>query len=124
MWPTTICCASMRLVGYGSTGRARTFYRVMRNISSRMPVHGLSRLRCEPLASITGNAREEINPVVKYQGLSVDSFRSERWLADCAALGVTSLSRLISNVRGPRSIKRRLLMTAFGQRSYMLQKCE
>lgn len=55
-------------------------------------------------------------PVVKYLGIMVDSklnfFEQIRETADRAARGVMALARLMANVGGPRSSRRRLLMSA------------
>lgn len=55
----------------------------------------------------------ESKPMVKYLNSKMNFFIFEmKAAADKAGAGISALSRLISNVRGPISTRRRLLMNA------------
>lgn len=68
------------------------------------------------LPSLVRDVTVETKLVIKYLGLTIDrrlSFWTQiQQTADKAAKGVSSLSRLMVNVTGPKFSKRRLLMTA------------
>lgn len=103
--------------------------KVMRTINSWMSAHRialalnkteiaiLTKKRIQPaLPMWVGEEVIETKPAVKYLGITIDSklsfFEQIRQTADKAAKGVTALSRLMANVGGPRSSKRRLLMSS------------
>lgn len=103
--------------------------RVMRTINNWMARHGLSlalskteiviltKKRIQTIIPMrVGEAAVETKPAAKYLGMMIDSkmnfFEQIRRTADKAAKGVTALSRLMANVGGPKSSKRRLLMSS------------
>lgn len=103
--------------------------RNMRNINRWMTAHGLalalhktaivilSKKRIPTEIPMTvGEEAVQTRRAAKYLGILVDSklsfFDQIRSSADKAAKGVTALSKLMANVSGPKSTKRRLLMTA------------
>ena len=102
---------------------------LMRRVSGWMTAHGfnlalektevviLTRRRIPTLRPISiGELTIESKPAVKYLGLMLDSkmsfFEQIKAAADRAAAGVAALSRLMANVGGPISTRRRLLMGA------------
>lgn len=101
----------------------------MRRVNSWMAAHGLSLALSKTEIAILTKKRinteipmwvsEEViqtKASVKYLGIAIDSKTSFseqiRLTADKAAKGVTALSRLMANTVGPKSSKRRLLMSA------------
>lgn len=107
---------------------------VMRTVNRWMADYGLSlalskteiviltKKRIDTILPLpVGDEIVNTKPAAKYLGLAIDcklSFWTQiQQTADKAAKGVTSLSRLMANVTGPKSSKRRVLMTAFQPRS-------
>lgn len=102
---------------------------VMRTVNNWMEEHGLSlALNKTEIVILTKKRMDVVLPmrlgdevvvtklVAKYLGISVDC-RLNFWeqikqTADKAAKGVTALSRLMANTGGPKSSRRRLLMSA------------
>jgi len=102
---------------------------VMRRVDEWMRDHGLSlalgkteivvltKKRIPKIFPIrVGNLEVETKPAAKYLGVMIDckmSFSEQiRRTADKASKGVASLGRLMANVGGPRSSKRRLIMSS------------
>lgn len=102
---------------------------VMRRVDRWMAAHGLTLALSKTEVVVLTKKRiptilpvrvgEEIvvsKPAAKYLGVMIDSklsfFEQIRQTAEKAARGVTALSRLMANVGGPKSSKRRLLMAA------------
>lgn len=102
---------------------------VMRKINSWMEEHGLTlALQKTEIAILTkkriqptipmwiGEEVIETKQAVKYLGITIDSklsfFEHIRKSADKAAAGITALCRLMANTSGPKSSKRRLLMSS------------
>lgn len=103
--------------------------RVMRHIMRWMTLHGLqlalnktevvvlTKKRIETIIHINvGNEEIQTRSAVKYLGILIDRkmtfFDQIKKTADKAEEGIMALSRLMANVSGPRSSKRRLLMGA------------
>lgn len=103
--------------------------KVMRAVNDWMGDHGLSlALNKTEIVIITkkrintlmpmhvGNEVVASKPAARYLGVMVDTklsfWEQIRQTADKAAMGVTALSRLMANTSGPRSSRRRLLMSA------------
>lgn len=103
--------------------------RVMLRVNGWMRDHGLSlalskteivvltKKRIETIVPLrVGDLEVETKPEVKYLGVTIDrkvSFGEQiRRTAEKASQRVVSLGRLMSNVGGPRSSKRRLLMSS------------
>jgi len=73
--------------------------------------------KIDPIIQVkVGNEYILSKPAVRYLGIMIDSklsfWEQIKSSADKAARGVSSLSRLMTNTGGPRSSKRRLLMTS------------
>jgi hypothetical protein len=102
---------------------------VMRTVMGWMSEHGLSiALQKTEIVILTkkrmqaslpmwvGDEVVETKPAAKYLGLVIDSkmtfFEQIKKTAEKASKGVMALSRLMANVGGPKSGKRRLLMSA------------
>lgn len=103
--------------------------KVMRTVDHWMATHGLSlalsktevviltKKRIPTIIPVrVGEVTVESKSAAKYLGVIVDTkmtfLEHIRQTADKAAKGVAALSRLMANVGGPKSSKRRLLMTA------------
>lgn len=103
--------------------------RVMRLVNNWMESHGLTlalgktevvvltKKRIPTVIPVrVGDEVVESKAAVKYLGVMIDSkmtfFEQIKRTADKAAKGVMSLSRLMANIGGPRSSRRRLLMAA------------